>query len=59
VLVSGLAGMLASALSMGSGAFLATKSKREVFEAEIQCEKREIEEDPEEEQEELALFYQL
>lgn len=59
VLVSGLAGMLASALSMGSGAFLATKSEREVYEAEIQREKREIEEDPEEEQEELALFYQL
>ncbi len=59
VLVSGLAGMMASALSMGSGAFLATKSEREVFEAEIGREKREIEEDPEEEQEELALFYQL
>ena len=59
VLVSGLAGMLASALSMGSGAFLATKSEREVFQAEIDRERREIEEDPEEEQEELALFYQL
>src|SRR5437660_1281083 len=59
VLVSGLAGMMASALSMGSGAYLATKSEREVYQAEIQREKREIEEDPEEEQEELALFYQL
>ncbi len=59
VLVSGLAGMLASALSMGSGAFLATKSEREVFQAEIDRERREIEDDPEEEQEELALFYQL
>src|SRR5579864_3282342 len=59
VLISGLAGMLASALSMGSGAFLATKSEREVYEAEIGREKREIEEDPEEEKEELALFYQL
>lgn len=59
VLVSGLAGMLASALSMGSGAFLATKSEREVFQAEIDRERHEIEEDPEEEQEELALFYQL
>jgi VIT1/CCC1 family predicted Fe2+/Mn2+ transporter/rubrerythrin len=59
VLISGLAGMLASALSMGSGAFLATKSEREVFEAEIQREKNEIEEEPEEEKEELSLFYQL
>ena len=59
VLISGLAGMLASALSMGSGAFLATKSEREVYEAEIGREEREIEADPEEEKEELALFYQL
>ncbi len=59
VLISGLAGMLASALSMGSGAFLATKSEREVYQAEINREKREIEADPEEEKEELALFYQL
>ena len=59
VLISGLAGMLASALSMGSGAFLATKSEREVYQAEIDREKNEIEENPEEEKEELALFYQL
>jgi vacuolar iron transporter family protein len=59
VLISGLAGMLASALSMGSGAFLATKSEREVYQAEIDRERREIEKDPEEEREELALFYQL
>ena len=59
VLISGLAGMLASALSMGSGAFLATKSEREVYEAEIGREEHEIEEEPEEEKEELALFYQL
>jgi vacuolar iron transporter family protein len=59
VLISGLAGMLASALSMGSGAFLATKSEREVYEAEIERERNEIEEEPEEEKEELSLFYQL
>ncbi len=59
VLVAGLAGMLASALSMGSGAYLATKTEREVQEAEFRREKKELEENPEEEQEELALFYQL
>src|SRR5260221_8810972 len=58
-IVSGLAGMLASALSMGSGAFLATKSEREIYEAEIARERREIEEGQEEEREELTLFYQL
>ncbi len=59
VVVAGLFGMLASALSMGSGAYLATKSQREVYEAEIEREKREIEESPEHEVEELALIYQL
>ena len=59
VLISGLAGMLASALSMGSGAYLATKSEREVYEAEMGRERREMEIHPEEEQEELTLFYQL
>src|SRR5579883_2591856 len=59
VLIAGLAGMLASALSMGSGAYLATKSQREVYEAELKREKSEIEADPEEEREELSLFYQL
>jgi VIT1/CCC1 family predicted Fe2+/Mn2+ transporter len=59
VLIAGLAGMLASALSMGSGAYLATKSEREIYQAEIDRERKEIEEDPEEEREELALMYQL
>ncbi len=59
VLIAGLAGMLASALSMGSGAYLATKTEREVQEAEIRRERRELEQHPEEEEEELALFYQL
>jgi VIT1/CCC1 family predicted Fe2+/Mn2+ transporter len=44
---------------MGSGAYLATKSEREVHEAELAKERREIAERPEEEQEELSLFYQL
>lgn len=59
VLLSGLAAAVASALSMGSGAYLATKSEREVYEAELEREKREIEENPEEEREEMELFYQL
>jgi VIT1/CCC1 family predicted Fe2+/Mn2+ transporter/rubrerythrin len=59
VLIAGLAGMLASSLSMGAGAYLASKSEREVYEAEIERERREIQENPEEEREELELFYQL
>jgi len=59
VLAAGLAGTLASALSMGAGAYLASKSEREVYESEVAREKAEIEEDPHEELVELELFYQL
>lgn len=59
ILISGLAGMLASSLSMGAGAYLANKSEREIYEAEIAREKTEVEENPEEEIEEMSLFYQL
>ncbi len=59
ILLAGIAGAVASAVSMGSGAYLAAKSEREVHEAELAREQREIREDPEEEREELALFYEL
>jgi VIT1/CCC1 family predicted Fe2+/Mn2+ transporter len=59
VLIAGLAGMVASAISMGSGAYLAAKSEAEVYQAELEREKKEIAENPDEEREELALFYQL
>ena len=59
VLAAGLAGTLASALSMGAGAYLSSKSQREVYESEVAREQAEIEEDPHEEMLELELFYQL
>jgi len=59
VLLSGLATAIASALSMGGGAYLATKSEREVYEAEMERERMEIETEPEQEREEMELFYQL
>ncbi|MDE3154443.1 MAG: VIT1/CCC1 transporter family protein [Acidobacteriota bacterium] len=59
VLAAGLAGTLASALSMGAGAFLASKSEREVYESEVSREREEIAESPREEAFELELFYQL
>jgi VIT1/CCC1 family predicted Fe2+/Mn2+ transporter len=59
VLAAGLAGTMASALSMGAGAYLASKSEREVYESEVARERAEIEEDPHEEMLELELFYQL
>jgi VIT1/CCC1 family predicted Fe2+/Mn2+ transporter len=59
VLAAGLAGTLASALSMGAGAYLASKSQREMYESEVSREQAEIDEDPHEEMLELELFYQL
>ena len=58
VVVAGLAGMVADALSMGSSGYLAAKSEREVFEHEIAMEKEEIRLMPELEREELSLLYQ-
>ena len=59
VLTAGLSGAVASALSMATGAFLASRSEAEVVAANVAQERREIEEHPEEEKEEMSLFYQL
>ena len=59
VLTAGLAGAIASALSMATGAFLAERSETEVAAANVERERQEIAEHPEEEREELSLFYQL
>ncbi len=58
VVLAGLAGMVADALSMGSSGYLAAKSEREVFEHEIAMEQEEIRLMPELEREELSLIYQ-
>jgi VIT1/CCC1 family predicted Fe2+/Mn2+ transporter len=59
VLTAGAAGAIASALSMATGAYLAERSEAEVAEANLERERAEIEQHPEEEKEELSLFYQL
>lgn len=58
ILVSGLAGTIADALSMGASGYLAAKSEQEVYAHEIAMEKEEIRIMPEVEQEEMALLYQ-
>lgn len=58
VLIAGLAGLLAGAGSMALGEWLSVQSSRELYENQIKIEAQEIEENPEEEQEELALIYQ-
>ena len=59
VLLAGLAGMIASALSMGSGAYLAAKSEREIYDAEMFRKRAELEENPEDGLEEMALILQI
>ena len=51
--------MIASALSMGSGAYLAAKSEREIYEAELQRKAEDIRDNPEEARQELSLIYQV
>ena len=58
VLVAGMAGTAANALSMGASGYLAAKSEREVFEHEIAMEREEIRLMPEVERDELQLIYQ-
>jgi predicted membrane protein (TIGR00267 family) len=50
---------VASALSMGSGAYLAAKSEREIFEAEFARERAAVEENEAEAREVLSLSYQI
>ena len=57
VLVSGLAGMIADSLSMGSSGYLAAKSEQEVYAYEIRMEKEELELMSDLETEELAIIY--
>ena len=59
VLLSGLAGMIASALSMGSGTYLAANSEREIYQAEVARERQAIEMNPAEARELLSLHYQV
>ena len=57
VLTSGVAGLLAGALSMAAGEYVSVRSQREMYEYQIGLEREELEEYPEEEAEELALIY--
>jgi VIT1/CCC1 family predicted Fe2+/Mn2+ transporter/rubrerythrin len=59
VLLAGLSGMIASALSMGSGAYLAAKSQREIYMAEIAREREAIQMNTPEARELLSLYYQV
>jgi vacuolar iron transporter family protein len=59
VIIAGMVGMIASALSMGSGAYLAAKSEREIYEAEFSRERDAVEYNEAEAREVLSLSYQI
>jgi vacuolar iron transporter family protein len=57
ILLTGLAGLLAGALSMGAGEYVSVRSQREMYEYQIGLEREELAQYPEDEAEELALIY--
>jgi VIT1/CCC1 family predicted Fe2+/Mn2+ transporter/rubrerythrin len=57
VLLAGLAGLLAGALSMSLGEWISVKSSQELYENQMQLEMDELETNPEGERQELALIY--
>ncbi len=57
VLLTGIAGMLAGALSMAMGELISVKSSQELYENQMQIEMEELETNPEGEMRELALIY--
>jgi vacuolar iron transporter family protein len=58
VLLTGIAGLLAGACSMGMGEWLSVNSAREFYRRQIDTESDELAEFPEEEKQELMLIYQ-
>ena len=58
ILVTGMAGLLAGALSMALGEWLSVQSARELFQRQLDLEGEELANNPEEELLELSLIYQ-
>jgi VIT1/CCC1 family predicted Fe2+/Mn2+ transporter len=57
VLLAGIAGLLAGALSMALGEWISVKSSQELYQNQMQLEMDEIETNPEGEKKELSLIY--
>jgi VIT1/CCC1 family predicted Fe2+/Mn2+ transporter len=58
ILVAGIAGMTAGALSMAAGEYVSVSSQRDSERADLVLEERELRTDPEGELEELTLIYE-
>ena len=57
VLLAGVAGLVAGAMSMAAGEYVSVSSQSDTEDADLEREKRELLEDPESEKEELARIY--
>ena len=57
VLLAGVSGLLAGALSMALGEWISVKSSQELYENQMQIEMQELETNPEGEMKEIALIY--
>lgn len=58
IVLTGIAGLLAGALSMASGEYVSVRSQREMYEYQIGLERAELTQYPKEEAAELALIYE-
>ena len=58
ILVSGVAGLVAGAMSMAAGEYVSVSSQRDAEQADVEREKRELASEPEAELKELAQIYE-
>jgi vacuolar iron transporter family protein len=58
ILLAGVAGLVAGAGSMAAGEWVSVRSQRELYEREIEVERWELEQFPDEERHELKLIYE-
>lgn len=57
ILLSGVAGLIAGAMSMAAGEYVSVSSQADTERADLEIERRSLDDDPEEETEELAQIY--
>ena len=57
ILIAGVAGLVAGAMSMAAGEYVSVSSQADTEEADLETERKAIEENPEEELDELAQIY--
>lgn len=58
VLIAGLAEAVAGVVAMASGEFISSRSQVQVYQAEIEAERHEVERDPDEERQEVQVLFE-